>query len=400
MTAVRRVPFPRRARRAAIVAALTALCATAPRAQAPAPESAAALRILSPGPDSYVSGASTLLAEPVPPLRVRDIARLQFFADGRVVCAVDAPRRLECPWDAGVGLRAHVVRAVAELHGGGRVTASVRTRALDVAERAVVEVVQVTAVVADRGRFVKGLPVSAFRVLEDGVPQRVTHFSPEGSPLEIVVALDVSGSMADAMPQLKAAVRRFLERLGPKDQATLVAFNDAMFTLARRETAPAARVRAVDRLAPWGGTALYDVIIRALGLVSAQPGRRVLVVFTDGDDQSSHASLAAVEEAVRGSDTTLFMIGLGRGTQIEDLRRNIERLADLSGGRTLFVDRVERLDEPFSEILEELSNQYLLGFESTNPARNGAWRALAVDVPGTGYSVRARQGYRAAKAGS
>lgn len=142
------------------------------------------------------------------------------------------------------------------------------------------------------------------------------------------------------------------------------------------------------------------MIIRALGLVSAQPGRRVLVVFTDGDDQSSHASLAAVEEAVRGSDTTLFMIGLGRGTQIEDLRRNIERLADLSGGRTLFVDRVERLDEPFSEILEELSNQYLLGFESTNPARDGAWRALAVDVPGTGYSVRARQGYRAAKAGS
>ena len=80
------------------------------------------------------------------------------------------------------------------------------------------------------------------------------------------------------MPQLKNAVRKFLSALGPKDQVTLAAFNDNLFTLARRETNPAQRLRAVDRLAPWGGTALYDVIVR--GVVAANVNYSVLVQAT------------------------------------------------------------------------------------------------------------------------
>jgi Ca-activated chloride channel homolog len=274
------------------------------------------------------------------------------------------------------------------------VVSSLRTKELDVAERSTVEVTQITAVVTDRGRFVKDLPQAAFRIVEDGVPQRIAHFTAEGAPLEMVVALDVSGSMTDAMVQLRNAVTRFLDQLGPDDQVSLVAFNDAMFTLARRETSREARARAVGRLAPWGGTALYDVVIRAFDLLSRQPGRRVLVIFSDGDDVSSHATLSNVEEAVRSSDATLFMVGLGRGARLTALKQGIERLADLSGGRSLFVDRTDRLDEPFAEIIDELSNQYLIGYESTNTARDGAWREIRVEVPGTRYTVRARQGYR------
>ena len=178
--------------------------------------------------------------------------------------------------------------------------------------------------------------------------------------------------MTLAMPQLKNAVKKFLAALGPKDQVTVAAFNDNMFTLTKRETSVAQRTRAIDRLSAWGGTALYDVIIRGVQQLSRQPGRRVLVVFSDGDDRTSHATIHAVEQAVRANDATLFMVALGRGVKEAQLKSGIERLVELSGGRALFVERSDQLDEPFAEILEELSNQYIIGYESNNPKRNGA----------------------------
>lgn len=359
------------------------------------PTAALEVRIVSPEPDTYVSGVTTLKAEILPRMLATRVAQVIFFADGKQVCNILDPLNAECTWDAGAEVRPHVFRVVANLIGGGRIVSSARTKGLDQVEKVSVEVVQITAVVTNRGRFVSDLRQPQFKLIEDGVPQTIAHFSAEGSPLEIVVAIDVSESMTQAMPQLKNSVKKFLAALGSKDQVTLAAFNDNMFTLTRRETSVPQRTRAVDRLAAWGGTALYDVIIRGVQQLSRQPGRRVLVVFSDGDDRTSHATIHAVEQAVRANDATLFMVALGRGVKEAQLKSGIERLVDLSGGRALFVDRSDQLDEPFAEILDELSNQYILGYESSNPSRNGSWREVKVEVPGTGYSVRARQGYRA-----
>lgn len=359
------------------------------------PTAALEVRIVSPEPDTYVSGVTTLRAEILPRMLATRVAQVIFFADGKQVCNILDPLNAECTWDAGAEVRPHVFRVVANLIGGGRIVSSARTKGLDQVEKVSVEVVQITAVVTNRGRFVSDLRQPQFKLIEDGVPQTIAHFSAEGSPLEIVVAIDVSESMTQAMPQLKNSVKKFLAALGSKDQVTLAAFNDNMFTLTRRETSVPQRTRAVDRLAAWGGTALYDVIIRGVQQLSRQPGRRVLVVFSDGDDRTSHATIHAVEQAVRANDATLFMVALGRGVKEAQLKSGIERLVDLSGGRALFVDRSDQLDEPFAEILDELSNQYILGYESSNPSRNGSWREVKVEVPGTGYSVRARQGYRA-----
>lgn len=378
---------------ARITAVVAGVAAAALVATAQAPE--IAVRIVSPGPDSYLSGPVLLKAIIDPAPRAREATRVLFYADGRLVCTVADPVRAECPWDAGGEVREHLVRVVADLADGNRVVASTRTKGLEHVETVTVDVVQVTAVVNDGNRFVKGLPREAFRILEDGVPQAVTHFSNEGSPLELVVAVDVSQSMSAHMPQLKNAVRKFLGALGPQDQVTLAAFNDHLFTLARRETNPAQRLRAVDRLAPWGGTALFDVIVRGVQLLSKQPGRRVLVVFSDGDDRSSHATIANVEAAMRSTDTTLFMVALGRGAREAQLRSGIQRLVTLSGGRGLFVERSDRLEEAFGAIVEELSNQYLIGYQSSNPRRDGTWREIAIDMPGSSHTVRARQGYRA-----
>ena len=354
------------------------------------------LRFVSPTADTYLSGPVMLKVAIEPPESEPQIADITFFADGRQVCVVPA-HRPQCAWDAGPRVTEHAIRAVARLRGGGRVVANVRTKELGYTETVTVEIVQVNAVVTEGGRFVKGLRREQFRILEDGQPRPITGFQPAGTALELVVAIDVSGSMGIAMPDVKTAVRKFLAAIGPQDHVTLVAFNDNLFTLARRESDPAARVRAVERLSAWGGTALYDVLVRSLDMLPRQAGRRALVVFSDGDDQSSQASYEHVERLVRESDATVFMIALGRGAKIDALKDKMEQLAQASGGRALFVERSDRLDEPFAEIVEELSNQYMLAID---PRQDGKWHTLTVQVPNTRYRVRARQGYKAPGGGT
>ena len=223
--------------------------------------------------------------------------------------------------------------------------------------------------------------------------QKAAGYSEEAGT-EIIVAVDVSGSMADAMPQLKAATKKFLSALRPADRVTLIGFNDNVFTLARPGVDLAARLRAVDRLAPWGGTALYDVIVQAVDQLGRHAGRRVLVVFTDGEDLNSHVAVEVAEGRLEASDVVLYPIGQGRAVEgAKSLKAILERLAQKTGGRAFF-EEADRLEAVFGNILEELSNQYLLGYVPRNPRRDGAWRTVRVELAQKGLRVRARQGYR------
>jgi Ca-activated chloride channel homolog len=242
---------------------------------------------------------------------------------------------------------------------------------------------------------VKGLPQSAFHLFEDGASQTISHFASEDVPLDLILAIDVSGSMKDAMPTVKESVKEFLSALSSGDQVTLLGFNDSIFTLTRRTKDPGQRLRAVDRLAPWGSTALYDVIIAGADMLGRETGRKAMLVFTDGEDQGSHASLTDAERRLQASDMTLFMIGQGRGVKSEPLKRIMNRLALVTGGRALMTEKVDELRSAFAEMLRELSNQYLLGFTPTNGRHDGTLRHLRVEVEGH-HQIRARESYRAA----
>lgn len=378
------------ARLAAALAGLALVAAGA--AQAPL-----RLEIVTPVDGAFVSDRITIEARILPRERRRDVTGVTVYADGRIVCRgldAQAPR---CAWDAGALIKSHLIRVVATTTTGERLVATTRTREVDVKESAAVRIVQVNASVQDRGgRFVRGLTRDQFRLLEDGQPQTILHFAAEEAPLELVVAMDISGSMGGAIDDLKRAVGQFLARLRPADRVTLVAFNEEMFVLTRGETDAAARAAAIDRVTAWGGTALYDVIVRSLELLSRQPGRRSLVVFSDGEDQSSRATFATVDRALRGGDAPLFMVGLGRGREQATLRETLEALVEPTGGRAILAEGADDLDAAFGEVLQELTHQYLLGYESTNAKADGAWRTLQVEVPGSRHRVRARQGYFAA----
>src|SRR5262249_22598637 len=166
------------------------------RAGQPDPPNGPRVQILSPGEDAFVSGPTLLRARVDPPGAA---AAVTFYVDGQQVCElVKLP--FECEWDAGPTIAEHQVRLAVSLRSGGRIVQTLRTKEVAYAEKVDVDVVQVTVTVTDtRGHYVRGIPRTAFHVFEDGAAQSISHFASEDVPLELVVAVDISGSMTPAM---------------------------------------------------------------------------------------------------------------------------------------------------------------------------------------------------------
>jgi VWFA-related protein len=134
-----------------------------------------------------------------------------------------------------------------------------------------------------------------------------------------------------------------------------------------------------------------------VNVLGRQSGRRSILLFTDGDDQSSHAPIDAAIAKTEGSDATIYTIGHGRAVHSRDLQRLLDRLAEVSGGRSFVASDESKLDAVFAQILEDLRNQYLLAYPTPSDVRDGAWHKIEVEVPGKNVKVRARKGYRLAR---
>ena len=315
-----------------------------------------------------------------------------------------------------------------------------------------VELINVTATVTDRtGRFVPGLRREDFRVYEDGVEQRVTHFNSERVPVSLGIALDTSGSMAgEKMRAAREALNRFLfELLDRTDEVFLYRF-DANPELVEGWTTDRSRIsEELERIHPRGGTALYDTVAEAVPL--AQSGRhkkKALVVISDGNDTSSQTDVGSLKQMIRETEVLVYAIGLdarggsvitrgrpggvtfpprpprlpvpmpfpipgGRypparpprvpqgpapGTVVRsgpDERVNVAALRDLtddSGGRTEIIRTAHDLDPATAGIADELSKQYYLGYPASGK-NDGMWHSIRVEVRNPDYRVRARRGY-------
>jgi Ca-activated chloride channel family protein len=355
---------------------------------------AAALRITSPAPDSIVSGVIRLEAAIAPEQLLPLVQSVTFFVNGRLVCTVERPP-FGCNWNPGDVVRGHHVRVVATLTDGRRLIDNVRTKDLGYVEKVRTEAVLVPVIVTEGGEFVRGLKQQDFELFEDGVRQPIASFVNENAPLDLVLAVDISGSMENALADVKAAVKQLLSKLRPGDAATLVGFNDTIFVVAEREKDRRTREEAVDLLSSWGGTALYDATVRTLDMVSREWGRKGVVIFSDGDDRHSLTPRDTAMARVQASDAMLYTVGFGGGATVPALRSSLESYARSTGGRAFFPRTVKELDGVFDEIVAELANQYVLSYSSTNLKLDNAWRNIKVQVRKGKYDVRARRGYRA-----
>jgi len=373
------------ARRLNVLTAIAAASIAVGAAQAPT------VQITWPPPEAIVSGPSQIEAVMTP--RDAAVESVSFSVNGKLVCTVERSPFV-CSWDPGAVVRGHHVRVVATLTDGRDVVANVRTKDLGYTERARVDAVLVPVIVTDHGQFVRGLKPQDFELFEDGVRQPIASLVSEDAPLDLVLAVDVSGSMENALVDVKAAVKQLLAKLRPGDAATLVGFNDTTFIVAEREKDRQVREAAVELLASWGGTALYDATVRVLDMVSPEWGRKGVVIFSDGDDRNSLMTRETAMARVQASDAMLYTVGFGGGATVPGLRSSLESYARSTGGRPFFPQQAKELDGVFDEIVQELANQYVLSYSSTNLKQDNRWRDIKVQVRKGKFDIRARRGYR------
>jgi len=188
-----------------------------------------------------------------------------------------------------------------------------------------VELVNVTATVTDStGRFVSGLRQDDFVVYEDDQPQTVTHFSSDRVPVSLGVALDTSASMAgEKIESARSALDRFMyDLLSPQDEIFLYRFSNDPVLLQSWTTDRQLLSRALSRLSPHGGTALYDAVAEAIPLTQkGQNRKKALVLLTDGNDTSSTTRIRDVQQLIRESETMVYAIGIDCSGGITPTRR-------------------------------------------------------------------------------
>jgi VWFA-related protein len=313
-----------------------------------------------------------------------------------------------------------------------------------------VELINVTATVSDiSGRFVSGLRPEDFIVYEDDQRVEVTHFSSERVPVSLGIAVDTSGSMAgDKMQAAQSALERFLfDLLDRRDEIFLYRFSNDPVLLQSWTTDRQSLLRALGRLIPNGGTAMYDTVSEAVPLAQrGQNRKKAILIISDGNDTASRTDIRSVKQQIRESEVLVYAVGIdgqgettyrprqptpapipipfpfpgggrrgGRGgwpqppigggggsggsgwprNTVNDDRVNVAALRDMtddSGGRTEIVRDPRDLNPATANIADELSKQYYLGYPSAGK-KDGRWHSIRVEVRGGSYRVRARRGY-------
>jgi len=273
--------------------------------------------------------------------------------------------------------------------------------------KAGVEIVSLNVTVTDgTNRYISDLEQAEFAVYEDGVRQDITFFSRRQQPIALSMLLDSSASMEDKLPMLQTAATNFVKRLKTTDIAQVIDFDSRVeirqgFTGNQQELAA-----AIDQMGAGGSTSLHNAVyialkeLRKIKAVTEEDIRRqALVVFSDGEDTSSLVSFEEVLDLAKRSETSIYSIALrGVDTQTKGFKEAeyvMKTLAYETGGRSFFPARIEDLAGVYSQIADELSSQYTIGYISKNQRRDGALRRLVVRVSRPSLTARTRQSYYA-----
>jgi Ca-activated chloride channel family protein len=237
-------------------------------------------------------------------------------------------------------------------------------------------------------RLVTGLEREHFRVFENGIEQEVLTLSSEDVPVSIGLVFDMSGSMSDKVEKAREAAVQFMRTANPRDQFFLVSFND-------RAELTSGFTNSVDELqnrmmftASRGRTALLDAIYLGLSQMrGARNNKRALLLISDGGDNHSRYNESDVKNYLKEADCQLYAIGIFdpigiRSRTPEELEGPslLSEMTEMTGGRVFPVGNLGELPDIAAKIGMELRNQYVLGYKSSNPQHNGAWRKIKVKL--------------------
>jgi Ca-activated chloride channel homolog len=263
------------------------------------------------------------------------------------------------------------------------------------------QVVSIFATVTDsQKRLVSGLTQEDFSIFDNEKPQPVVYFDNSIHPINVVVMLDTSGSMTLTIDLLKQAAEQFLVWLLPGDGARVGAFNDKIQFNARWSNDRDQLITDAKNLDYGNGTRLWDAVGASLDELKAMDGRKVILVFTDGDDTESRMRLGTVLDRARAEEVMIYAIGLEsvyfNGQQKVRTKPDggLRKIADETGGGYFELTKASDLAPTFTKVAQELHSQYVIGFTPT--ALDNKVHKLMVKLKQPGMAAQARRSYLAA----
>ncbi|MDP3716527.1 MAG: VWA domain-containing protein [Acidobacteriota bacterium] len=272
--------------------------------------------------------------------------------------------------------------------------------------RAGVEMVSLNVTVVDsQGRYVTDLEQDAFSVFEDGAKQDLSYFNRTNLPIALSLLIDSSASMEQRMEHAQEAAIGFARKIRPQDLAQVIDFDSRVEIRQTFSNKLDELERAIRNTSPGGSTALHNAVyisLKELAKIKAkntdEVRRQAIVVLSDGEDTSSLVSFEEVLELAKRSETAIYTIGLQprETTALRGFREAefvLRQLAQETGGRAFFAQRVEDLKDVYGQIADELSSQYSMGYSSRNPRRDGAFRRLVVQISRPNVTARTKRGY-------
>jgi len=265
-----------------------------------------------------------------------------------------------------------------------------------------VRLVNVFVSVTDRnGALVGGLTREDFAVNEDGRPQQISVFERQSElPLNLVLAIDTSGSVHKDVSEEVAAARRFVRAiLRPQDQMSVIQFATTVQVLAPFTNKVSAIDRSLDRLRPDWSSAVYDAICKGSDSLGGKDGRKVLVIISDGDDTAKSSTYADALKEALGNEVMIYPIidvpieaSAGRDLGGEHA---LITLAEQTGGKHFYVS-AGGLDKAFAQVSDDLRTQYLIGYYPKNQEPGRTFHRIQITVPRAAtddFGVRHKTGY-------
>ena len=280
----------------------------------------------------------------------------------------------------------------------------------DVTFRADTNLVSLNVSVLDKsGKMITNIPQAAFHVLENGVEQPIKIFRREDVPVSMGILVDNSGSMRDKRAKVAAASLALVKASNPQDEIFIVNFNDDAFLDCPFTNDIKKMEEALDRIDSKGGTAMRDAISMSTDYLKdkGKKDKKVIVVVTDGNDNTSNMSLEQLVRKATQSETLVYSIGLLNEEEKREAtkaKRALRALAETSGGLDYYPKDLAEVDKITPQIAHEIRNQYILGYVPLNTTFDNTFRKISVQIKGYGnLTVRTRNGYYAsapAKAGN
>jgi VWFA-related protein len=248
------------------------------------------------------------------------------------------------------------------------------------------------------GRVVKGLPQSAFTVFEDNQKQEIKVFRQEDVPISLGLVIDTSASMVDKRDRVNSAALAMVKASNPEDEVFVISFSDDAF-VTQDFTSDLKRLESSLRKSESKGeTAMRDALTLGLDHLRGHAGKdkRVLLVITDGEDNSSIQKQENLVRVSQLSNAIIYGIGILGSEQPASAQRakaSLDALTLATGGRSWFPKDIGGIEKITPEIAHEIRNQYVIGYTPENTAKTGAFRSIRVEVNVPNVTVRTRSGY-------